>query len=313
VLGPTVRWLIDHGFLAEYRYVGPPKQADLSGLKVKMGDYIAAQVADAMDRNHITGDAESHYRQYFNGAPAIGFCATVAHARHVAEQYRAMGWRAAAVDGTTDPIEREHMLRAIGNGELNFLASCALIDEGTDLPNVQGCQILAPTNSLQRYLQRVGRTLRVKSDGSRAIILDHVGDAFDRHGLPDFKHRWTLEGKKRGSSMRAPGVRQCPKCYLAFKPAPKCPDCGYEFPASAGVSLGPEVRAGELAEVTGDWLKMGPLKDVLRSATTRDQIDAIRKARGYHPNWTNVQISLRAGFRNSDQQRQSGPGWRRHG
>jgi DNA repair protein RadD len=306
VLGPTVRWLIDNQFLAPYRYIAPPVVADLSSLKIKMGDYIPAQVADAIDRREVVGDIEAHYRKYFNGAPAVCFCPDVASARHMADEFSGKGWQAASVDGSSDPDDRRLMIDGIGNGKLNVLTSCSIIDEGTDIPQIAGIINAAPTQSLVRYLQRVGRSLRPKSDGSPAIILDHVGDVV-RHGMPDFKHKWTLEGKKKQANHRAPAIRQCPKCFLAFAPAPKCPDCGFEFPALANVGMSSHKTAtGELTELSADWLKNGPLQEVLRSAGTREQLEAIRKARNYHPNWTNLQLSLRAGFRNGDQRQFGG-------
>ena len=103
VLGPTVRWLIENKFLAPYRYFAPPIVADLSNLKIKMGDYIPGQVARAVDQRNVVGDIEAHYKKFFDGAPAVVFCPDVASARHMAEQFRGKGWNAASVDGTTDP------------------------------------------------------------------------------------------------------------------------------------------------------------------------------------------------------------------
>jgi superfamily II DNA or RNA helicase len=289
VTGKSVRWLIDNGYLSPFRLIGPPVVADLSNLKKKMGDFIPGQVVDAMDRPPITGDAEAHYRQYLNGAPAIGFCASVAHARHAAAEFCARGWKAAAVDGSSP--DRDKLIASIGDGRLNVLFSCSLIDEGTDIPVVQGCIILAPTMSLARYLQRVGRVLRPKPDGSAAVILDHVGDARDRHGRPDWQHKWTLEGKKRNANHRAPASRTCPKCFLVFPPAAKCPDCGHEFPASASRGFIPPAHApGQLVEMTEEYLREAPLHVLTRNASTFAELDAIRKARGYHSNWTYHQM-----------------------
>jgi superfamily II DNA or RNA helicase len=296
ILGPSVRWLIENKFLAPYRYIAPPIVADLSSLKIKMGDYIPGQVAQAVDQRNVVGDMEAHYKKFFDGAPAVMFCPDVASARHMAEHFRGKGWNAASVDGATDPDERRRMIEAIGNGGLNLLMSCSIIDEGTDIPNVAGIINGSPTQSLVRYLQRVGRSLRPKPGGEAAIILDHVGDVA-RHGMPDFKHRWTLEGRKKNSP-RAPAIRQCPHCFLAFAPAPKCPACGFEFSAIENVGIAPrKVLEGELTELGEDWIKNAPLQEVLRSATTMEQLLKIQRARGYGNGWAHVQLSLKYGFK----------------
>jgi hypothetical protein len=138
-----------------------------------------------------------------------------------------------------------------------------------------------------------GRVLRIKPDGSRAKILDHVS-AITTHGLPDAPRKWSLEGRKKKGGAVAARVRSCPKCYLAFSPAPKCPGCGYEFPAAANAMLGSTLAVpADLQAVTGGWIETGNLSEVLKSASTWQEIDAIRKARGYHPNWTNLQMDLK--------------------
>jgi superfamily II DNA or RNA helicase len=297
VEGPDVKELMKLGFLCNYQYFAPPVVADLSALRVKMGDYMVADVVAAMDRQKVTGDAEANYRRLLNGKPAIAFCSSVAHAEHVAEQFRAAGWNAASVDGSMPSAERDRRITAIGNGGLNVLTSCQIVDEGTDLPVVAGALLLNPTQSLARHLQQVGRVLRPKPDGGDAIICDHVGNVM-RHGMPDAARRWSLEGQKKNANKVAPAIRCCPKCYLAFRPAPKCPGCGYEFPAALTRGLASEIPvSADLQQMTGGWLETGPLDAVMKGRRTREEIDAVRRARGYHPNWTNVQLALRSGFR----------------
>jgi len=112
-------------------------------------------------------------------------------------------------------------------------------------------------------------------------------------GLPDAKRDWTLEGRSK-NSRAAPRTRDCPKCYLVFTPRKKCPGCGYEFTAEQNRQAGTLITVDEeLRKVEGGWLETAPLKEVMRAATTWAQIDAIRKARGYHPGWTKIQYDYR--------------------
>jgi superfamily II DNA or RNA helicase len=296
VEGPPMRKLIEEGWLSTYRYYAAQGVADLSKLRTKMGDYVVADVLAVLDNKAVTGGVEENYRKFLDGKPAVAFCASVEHARHVAAEFREKGWKAASVDGAMDPDARRDTIASIGDGRLNVLTSCELISEGLDIPVVQGAILLRPTQSLAVFLQQVGRVLRPKPDGSAAIILDHVGNV-TRHGMPDFKHRWTLEGRKKNSP-RAPAIRQCPHCYLAFAPAPKCPACGFEFSAIENVGIAPrKVLEGELTELGEDWIKNAPLQQVLRSASTMEQLLKIQRARGYGSGWAHVQFSLKYGFK----------------
>lgn len=300
VLGPRMGALIAAGYLSGYRYLAPPQQVDLSQVKTVAGDYNAGQLFDVMNRVEVTGDAEEHYRTHLNGAPAIAFCVSVAHAESVARMFTARGWKAASVDGSMDPGERRNRIAAIGNGGLNVLSSCDIVSEGTDIPSVQGAILLRPTQSLIVYLQQVGRVLRPKEDGSRAIILDHVGNVL-RHGMPDHDHEWTLEGRqKRAASI---SVRQCPECYAAFQPQPKCPECGYIFPLAKARPVEEEKppAPGQLQDITAagvldqrktrfDQLKVQAWRTG-NAAQAMDLFKQLGELMGYQPKWHYFQMA----------------------
>ena len=295
VIGPGMADLIQAGHLAGYDYLAPPVVADLTGVKTRMGDFAIDALSDAMDKSVITGDAVQHYSKYLNGRPAIAFCVTVAHANHVAEQFQAAGFRAASVDGKMDRAERRDRIAAIGDGRLQVLTSCDLISEGVDVPVVAGAILLRPTKSLGMFLQQVGRCLRVKPDGSRAMILDHVGNVH-AHGMPAEPREWTLDAKQKKPA--APGLRVCETCYRAFPAATArtdAADCAVEScpilaPPAVTAPL-PEIVAGELARIDTEAMaamaaiRSKPLSVLMQTAVTRDDITRIAKAKGYKPGW----------------------------
>lgn len=300
VFGPSMKELIARGYLAPFRCFAPPPVADLSGLAVRGGDFASDQVALVMDHRAVTGDAVRHYAKLLNGAPAIAFCSSVEHAEHVAKQFTDGGWKATSVDGSMPLGERARRIQAIGNGDLNVLTSCDVISEGTDIPSVAGAILLRPTQSLIVYLQQVGRVLRPKPDGSAAIILDHVNNVV-RMGMPDADREWSLAGRARRPV--APAVRQCPMCWAAFAPAPRCPACQFVFPVESRVTTR-KVVDGDLREISaGDvearlmYLRNEPLKDLLKKTHTREGIEEIRRARGYEPGWVMRMLAFKSAAR----------------
>lgn len=258
VMGPTPRQLIDAGALCDYRLFAPTT-IDLSGVHTVAGDYNKGELADAVDRPSVTGDAVRHYAKYLEGAPSVAFCVSVAHAEHVAEQFRAAGYTAASVDGKMDSAQRTSIIADFAAGKINLLASCDLISEGFDVPGIMGAVLLRPTQSLSLYLQQVGRALRTAPGKDRAIILDHAGNC-GRHGLPDQDRQWSLEGRKKtkGTPSDVQPVRQCERCFCAY-PANRgaCPECGW-LPAPAPRKV--EQVDGELTEVnTAEIRRVSPL------------------------------------------------------
>jgi DNA repair protein RadD len=290
ILGPSPSELITLGALCGYRIFGPATQIDTSGLHSRAGDFAKDETEALMDKPSVTGDAVSHYRKLCDGAPAVAFCVSVAHAESVAAQFREAGCRAASVDGKMDKQLRSRLIREFAAGEIQVLTSCDLISEGFDVPGIVAAILLRPTQSLALYLQQVGRALRPAAGKPHAIILDHAGNHL-RHGLPDDEREWSLDGQersKRGPKAIAP-VRQCPMCYaISRASATACRECGQPFP-SAPREI--EQRDGELAEVDRDAVRAQQEAERLArkreqgSAKTLDQLLIVEKAKGYKTGW----------------------------
>ena len=105
---------------------------------------------------------------------ALGFCATVAHAHHMARVFNDRGWAAAAIDATTPAGERERLVRLLQRGELTTIFSRDVFNEGVDIPEADTILLLRPTESVTVYLQQIGRGLRRHEDKPVCTILDFV-------------------------------------------------------------------------------------------------------------------------------------------
>jgi superfamily II DNA or RNA helicase len=292
VSGPTVQELVTAGYLSRPVVYAPPGAPDLSGVRRIGGDFAAGELAAVVDRPTITGNAVTHYARYCPGQPAIVFCASVAHAEHVAAAFSLAGYQAASIDGTMDDTTRAGRIADLGTGALQVLTSCEIISEGTDIPVVGAAVLLRPTQSLGLYLQQVGRALRPFPGKTHATILDHVGNCH-RHGLPDDDRVWTLEGRKRRKADPAPdlAVKQCPACYTVHRPRPACPSCGFVYPASVRVVR--EVD-GELAEIQRSAARDAAKREQ-KDAKTLEDLRRIGAARGYHPGWAERVHAARQG------------------
>jgi len=293
VYGPTVRELTERGYLTPCRAFAPA--VPMEGVKRTAGEYQMGDAARVLDTGTVTGDAIREYAKRMLGKRAIVFCCTREHADHVAGQFRMAGIPAANVDGSMPKADRAARIADFRAGRTMVLTNVDLLTTGFDCPQIECAIFLRPTQSLALYLQMVGRILRIATGKQFAMILDHVGNVL-RHGLPDAAREWTLEGQAKRPA--APVVRQCPECFAAFHPSPRCPECGYVFPVENKRKPAKHVD-GELVEVGGEadrhreWLLTAPLKDVLRGRDTFEAIDEIRKARGYNWQWTKRMMQFR--------------------
>ena len=261
-------------------------------MRTQMGDFKKDDANDAVDRPTITGDAVAHYRKLCDGAPAVAFCVSVAHAHHVAEQFRGAGYLAESVDGSMSDEERVRILGGLDNGTVQIVCSCDIISEGTDIPKIAAAILLRPTMSEGLYLQQVGRALRVCDGKDYAVILDHVGNT-KRHGMPTQDREWSLKGrKKKKRSEREEvniGIAQCDNCFAVFSPAPVCPECGEIIKETARKA--PEEVGGELVEVSAIVKKAARME--VGRARTKEDLVRIASERGYKKGWVYQMMKLK--------------------
>jgi DNA repair protein RadD len=286
ICGPSIAELIADGYLAPGQYFVPPSQVDLTGLRTQAGDWIASQLAERVDQKTITGDAVEQYRKHADHQPAIVFCATVAHAEHVAAMFCEAGYRAASVDGSMAMGERDRRIAGLGTGEIEVLTSCDLISEGLDVPSVGAIILLRPTKSIVIHFQQIGRGMRPAPGKEHLIVLDHVGN-IRRHGRPDEPRAWSLSGAEKKPGGQAP-EKICPNCYCANRAnATECEACGFVF---AKPRAEPIVVPGELVAMPSHGqlpdLRTMSFRRALRWAGADEhRLHMVARARGYKPGW----------------------------
>lgn len=163
------------------------------GARTPSGDFSASDLARLNDIVELSGDLLRSYSNYALGKRCVVFAVNVEHSQAIAERYNAAGIPACHLDGTTPDDQRREALERFRRGELLVLTNCQLFDEGLDIPALEAVQIAKPTKSLTRWLQMVGRSLRIAQGKPHAIILDHTKN-WAIHGLPNRPRVWTLDG-----------------------------------------------------------------------------------------------------------------------
>lgn len=287
VLGPSPRWLIDNGFLSDFRAFAP-SEVDLTGVKKKMGDYDLAALEAAVNKPSLTGDAARHYLKLAKGTRALAYCVSIKHSESVAAHFNEQGIPAAHIDGTTPRAEQRRIIGAFADGEIHVLCNVDLLTTGFDLSAQAGREVpvetiigLRPTASVALHLQMLGRGLRRKP--YPAIFLDHAGN-LKRHGFPDDEWEWTLAGQpKRGKPEKATDAvtRHCPECHALHRPAPTCPECGHEYPVQ---SRRIEQVDGTLTEIRADDRRLQARREQSACRSLEDLKD-LAAARGYSQKW----------------------------
>ena len=155
----TVPELIDSGFLVTPTCLGPSPEAAaklksaLAKVKVRGGDYADGALGEAMDHAELVGDIVQHWQEWAPGQKTIVFAASIAHSKHIVEQFQSAGIPAAHLDGTMSTQEREGILSAWRRGDIQVTSNCQILTEGFDFPELSCCVLARPTKSVALYLQ----------------------------------------------------------------------------------------------------------------------------------------------------------------
>ena len=114
-----------------------------------------------------------------------------------------------AADGVGDRLADTCLRPADGLAPIQVLVNVDIFSEGFDCPDVEFVQLARPTLSLAKYLQMVGRGLRVAKGKKNCLIIDNVG-LYRVFGLPSQVWNWNamFEGKlKVGKKKETPKER----------------------------------------------------------------------------------------------------------
>lgn len=297
VEGPSIKWLIEEGYLSDFRPFAPDT-INLKGIRKVAGDYNKSDLAERMEGDRVlVGNAVKHYKEHAMGLRGVTFTVSRKHSEIICAAYNSAGVPAACIDGETPDDERKRLARALATGEILQLVNAQLLTFGYDLAAAAGMDVtiecmsdVQPTLSLALQMQKWGRVLRKKD--KPAIIFDHANNFYE-HGMPDDERIWTLKDRdKRDSAGRGEvekRARTCPGCHYTSRPVPVCPNCGFVHPVEARKV--DEVE-GELVEIERQKVKKAARMEV-GMAKTIEELEAIADERNYNWGWVKRQCKLK--------------------
>lgn len=204
----SIQEFIEKGWLSDFEYVSAAPDSEAMRQVASLhkrgadGDYQTKEMATVMDVPESVAHLYRTYRKFVDGKKGIVYAIDRQHAQHIAEYYQQQGVQAAVIDAKTPAEERRQLVWDYRNNGLKVLINVDIFSEGFDCPEVEFIQLARPTLSLSKYLQQVGRGMRI-SEGKEAVtILDNVG-LYQTFGLPTDERDWRLmfNGKMAGKGV----------------------------------------------------------------------------------------------------------------
>ena len=195
VQGPTVRYLIDNGFLSRYKVVVPPSQ---------YREYLKEDGNDSKDYTHeareyasihsgITGDVVDNYIKFINGKQAIVFADSIKAGMLMEANFAEKGIAAKLLTGDTPDKERAKGVTDYRDGKIKVLINVDLFDEGFDCLS-DDTEILTPNGWKDVNTIKNETHCYAWCPETKAITTQKINKYMVRLSKPDEKF-WTVKSQ----------------------------------------------------------------------------------------------------------------------
>ena len=160
------------------------------------GDYQNKEMDMLLNKRPSIERLYQSFMDFAKDRKGIVYAINISHAKKITELYQEHGVKAVSIDSKTPAAERQTDIEAFKKGDIQVLVNVDIFSEGFDCPDVEFVQLARPTLSLAKYLQMVGRGLRVAKGKKNCVIIDNVG-LYRVFGLPSQIWNWNamFEGR----------------------------------------------------------------------------------------------------------------------
>lgn len=161
---------------------------------VGVEDYEAdGQVIDETSNlRYLTADLrvkyvlkELDYYGYCGSKPrGLVFCSRQEEARILAEKFTKLGHPAVSLTNRDSESQRKEAVKKLEDGELEYIVTVDLFNEGIDIPSLNQIVMLRNTQSSIVFIQQLGRGLRKYPGKEFVTVLDFIGNYQNNYLIP---------------------------------------------------------------------------------------------------------------------------------
>ncbi|MBM6822078.1 DEAD/DEAH box helicase, partial [Fusobacterium mortiferum] len=159
--------------LSPFHYFGI-SDIEIDGELINEKSGIKKLTADARV-NHII-EKSKFYGYSGDKIHGLIFVSRIDEALLLEDKFQERGVKAIALTGDDSDEKRERSIAQLENGEIEYIITVDIFNEGVDIPCVNQVILLRPTESSIVYIQQLGRGLRKYPDKEYVVILDFIGN-----------------------------------------------------------------------------------------------------------------------------------------
>lgn len=200
---------IRDGYLVELDAIRVKTTTSLDSVRTTAGDFNQKDLSNEINtlaRNNLVAES---YLKYAKGRRAIVFCCDIQHAMDLCDAFLSKGIKATAVSSNEEITgDRSQKVKDFKAGKYDAIMNVDILTTGFDDPEVSCIIQGAPTKSLTRYMQGIGRGTRtlpgtidgitevvdrwraIKSSKKKDCIVIDIVDNTNRHSIVN---SWELD------------------------------------------------------------------------------------------------------------------------
>ena len=177
---------LENKMLAPFNYYGVHDFIDAEGKKDFDPSKLAQLVADERV-THIIRMLEIY--GYKRGVKGLMFCSSIAEAQQLSKLFNKASvngrpLHTLVLTGEDDPTTREDAVEQLEAGQLDYILTIDIFNEGIDIPSVNQVVMLRPTKSSIIFTQQLGRGLRTAPGKSHLRVIDFIGNYQNDYLIP---------------------------------------------------------------------------------------------------------------------------------
>lgn len=188
---------LDEDMLCPFHYYGVAEYLGEDGTRLTADDgntgqlrYEISQLATPERVRYIIDKIQT-YTPYHQQVTGLVFCSRVDEAERLSalfntqiNQQTERAYRTIALSGKVSAEEREQAVRRLEAGELDYIFTVDLFNEGIDIPSLNQIVMLRSTQSSIVFTQQLGRGLRKCAGKDSVTVIDFIGNYANNYLIP---------------------------------------------------------------------------------------------------------------------------------
>lgn len=195
---------LEADMLTPFHYVGV-RDYELAGQKIDETTSLRRLVAD--ERVHYILKELDYYGFCGDQARGLIFCSRQKEAYELAVKFNQAGHPAIALTNQSSPIQRREAVTKLEAGEIEYIITVDLFNEGVDIPSLNQIVMLRNTQSSIVFTQQLGRGLRKYPGKDYLTVLDFIGNYKNNYLIPLALNQDNSRDQDRArAEVRLPGI-----------------------------------------------------------------------------------------------------------